>query len=588
MMAKRIRYRDVAVTTLFIICPSALLSQQSGVQLMPGSSITASEGSEIAITDGSLVNDGSFIAQGESTVIFNGNTIHEIGGAETTAFSNLTVNNTAGLRITGEAVTVSRILACDGLLETNGKITLLSGVKGTALIDGARTGTITGDVTVQRYLPTGFGYMYFSSPFSSAEVSEFGDEAIESIYRYDENRLVGGIPASGWVNYNNPANLLVPGTGYAVNLGPDAGPLTVDIKGAVTNGDITVPVFNNNHPYTHGFNLVGNPYPSPVDWNLINALNSHIDNAVYYFSNSDADQYGGTYITYLNGISSDGRATKIIPSMQGFFIHVTDGAFPVEGSLVMNNSVRVNDLDHPFIKSAEAEQPKLIRLSASFTTSPETPDYTVVYFDEQATPEFDGQFDALKLLNTDTNVPSIFSVTPAASRLSINGMPPPGGKTLLVPLGIVTQVDGTIRFSVCAIDPSLAAMKISLVDSVAGAKREVALNSEYSVDLKAGDYSGRFWLKFNQVTTSVVRQTGENQEVLEATANGGILRLKIGSVEETAGSLRIYDLTGRMLHEETVRETGYYEYPGLRSNGIYIVTYRTGRVTASRKVALVN
>lgn len=586
-MAKRLLYRDMAAAILLLSCPPSLLSQQYGMHLMPGSSVTVSDGTEITITDGSLVNDGSFVTHGESTIIFNGNTIHEIGGAETTSFSNLTVNNTAGISITGEAVTVSRILACDGLLEANGKITLLSGVEGTALIDGARIGTISGDVTMQRYLPYGFGYMYFSSPFTTAKVSDLADEAIESIHRYDENRLVGGIPASGWANHNSPGNLLMPASGYAVNLGPDAGPLTVDITGNVTNGDIMVPVFNNNHPYTHGFNLVGNPYPSPVDWNLIDKLNSNIDNAVYYFDNSDADQYGGTYITYLNGISSNGRATNIIPSMQGFFIHVTEGAFPVEGSLVMNNSVRVNDLAHPFIKSAGAEQPKLLRLSASFSASPVVSDYTVVYFDEQATPEYDGQLDALKLMNTDASVPSLFSVTPGASRLSINGMPPPGRKSLLVPLGIVTQIDGKIRFRVCAIDPSLAAMKISLIDSVAGVKREVALNSEYEVDLKAGDCSGRFFLKFAGMTTYAGRQAEENPGVLEATADGGILRLKIGSVEGPAGSLRIFDLTGRMLHEQAVMETGYYEYPGLRSNGICIVSYRTGSVNVSKKVALV-
>lgn len=579
----------MAVTILLLSGSTLLLPQQYGIQLMPGSSLTVSDGSGIEITDGSLVNDGTFIAQGVSTITFNGNTIQEIGGAEATAFSNLTVNNTTGLSITGGAVSVGRILLCNGLLETNGKMTLRSWGDGTALIDGAGTGTISGNVTMQRYLPTGFGYIYLSSPFTSATVSELADEAIESIYRYDENSLAGGVPASGWSNYYNPGNLLVPAAGYAVNLGPDTGPLTVDITGEVTNGDITVPVFNNDQPYTVGFNLVGNPYPSPVDWDMIDALNTNIDNAVYYFSNSDIDQYGGTYVTYINGVSSDGMATNIIPSMQGFFIHVTDGVFPVEGSLVMNNSVRVNNLDHPFIKSAEADQTKLLRLSASFSTSPETPDYTVVYFDEQATPEFDGQFDALKLLNTDTNVPSIFSVTPAASRLSINGMPPPGGKTLLVPLGIVTRADGNIIFRVCALDPSLAAMKISLIDSVAGVRRDLALNTEYSVNLKAGDCAGRFFLKFAPgVATTVNRYAEEDPGIIEATANGGILRLKITGVEGYAGSLRIYDLTGRMLHEQAVREPGYYDYQGLRSNGIYIVTYRTGSITASKKVALVN
>ena len=84
------------------------------------------------------------------------------------------------------------------------------------------------------------------------------------------------------------------------------------------------------------------------------------------------------------------------------------------------------------------------------------------------------------------------------------------------------------------------------------------------------------------------RQTEEDPGILGVTATGGLLRLTIGCVEGAAGSLRIYDLTGRMLHEETVRETGYYDYPGLRSNGIYIITYRTGNVTASKKVAIVN
>jgi hypothetical protein len=130
-------------------------------------------------------------------------------------------------------------------------------------------------------------------------------------------------------------------------------------------------------------------------------------------------------------------------------------------------------------------------------------------------------------------------------------------------------------------------MKISLIDSVAGVRKDLALNTELPVDLKAGDYSGRFFLKFAPgVATTVNRHAEEDPGIIEATANGGILRLKITGVEGYAGSLRIYDLTGRMLHEQAVREPGYYDYPGLRSNGIYIVTYRTGSVAASRKVAL--
>jgi len=94
-------------------------------------------------------------------------------------------------------------------------------------------------------------------------------------------------------------------------------------------------------------------------------------------------------------------------------------------------------------------------------------------------------------MNTDAGVPSLFSLTPGASRLSINGMPPPGANSLIVPLGIVTLIDGNIKIKVSELDPTLASMKIQLIDSVAGTRREIALNGEYSSDLKAGDHSGR-------------------------------------------------------------------------------------------------
>ena len=123
---------------------------------------------------------------------------------------------------------------------------------------------------MQRYLSSG-GYKYFSSPFQAATVNEFADDinlaaASTTFYRYDENRLVGGLPATGWVNYKVTTNVLDPLAGYAVNCGLPAVTNTVDITGVVNNGPMSVSLYNHNQIYTNGFNLVGNPYPSPIDW----------------------------------------------------------------------------------------------------------------------------------------------------------------------------------------------------------------------------------------------------------------------------------------------------------------------------------
>src|SRR5450759_5790523 len=267
-------------------------------------------------------------------------------------FNNLTVASGSTTTITTTGQSLRGILVSNSTLNSNGNMTLLSTVTQTALIDGSGTGQVNGNVTMQRYLPSGFGYKYFSSPFQGATVSEFGDNmdllaVFPSFYNYDESKS-----SAGWVTYTNSAGVLNPLYGYAVNFGCSVTAITADVTGVVNNGNLSRTMYNNNNTYTKGFNLVGNPYPSPIDWDAASGwIKTNIDNALYYFKSSTTDQYGGTYSTYINFVSSDGLATKIIPSMQGFFIHVSDGAWPITGTLALNNSVRITDMTHSFIKS---------------------------------------------------------------------------------------------------------------------------------------------------------------------------------------------------------------------------------------------
>ncbi|MBK7488869.1 MAG: hypothetical protein IPI74_03450 [Bacteroidales bacterium] len=60
-------------------------------------------------------------------------------------------------------------------------------------------------------------------------------------------------------------------------------------------------------------------------------------------------------------------------------MHVSDGAYPVTGTLGATNSVRVNDQTHVFFKSAESEERFLIRLAAAFTDDTLSADPAVVY-----------------------------------------------------------------------------------------------------------------------------------------------------------------------------------------------------------------
>jgi hypothetical protein len=113
---------------------------------------------------------------------------------------------------------------------------------------------------------------------------------------------------------------------------------------------------------------VGNPYPSPIDWNAVGGwTKTNVDNAIYFFSNGTVSQYTGTYSSYVNGVSSNGVAGNIIAAMQGFFIHVSNGTFPVSGLLAVNNTARNLNPTTVFFDYTVPQAPSpFIRLSAGF------------------------------------------------------------------------------------------------------------------------------------------------------------------------------------------------------------------------------
>ena len=63
-------------------------------------------------------------------------------------------------------------------------------------------------------------------------------------------------------------------------------------------------------------------------------------------------------------------------------------------------------------------------------------DPAVIYFDSSATQLFDKDLDALKLMNTDTLVPNLYSMTPDTKKLSINAVPFPSNEHRIIPLGL--------------------------------------------------------------------------------------------------------------------------------------------------------
>ncbi len=556
---------------------------------LPGQGIIIPPGIYMTLYEGNLLicqnwtNHGTF-TQEDGMVWFAG-TWQQLKGSTAQLFKNVTIKEGSFTTIVAHNQSLSEVLLCNGYHNAAGKLTLLSDSNQTALIDGSGTGTVAGDLTMQRYLPSGFGYKYFSSPFQTSTVNEFSDDmdlgaAFPTFYKYDESLL-----SSGWINYTDPGGILIPLAGYAVNFGPVAGPTTADVSGTVNNEDIgPLFLYNNNTPYTLGFNLTGNPYPSPIDWDAANGwTRTNIDDAIYYFDAGTTNQYTGTYSTYINGISSNGIANNIISSLQGFFIHVTDGVYPVEATLQLSNEVRINNLSTGFHKSLHEENMPLVRLTAQFSRSEEIPDPTVIYFNNQANRTFDSKFDALKLMNTDTLVPSLYTMSKEGRRLSINCLPDPSDSILTIPVGISTLQDGLITLGAADIINISPGIYIYFNDALYLNLYDLKEGPDIFVNLAEGNHENRFSLIFSR--NEILSPIGI-KDPFTVYYSGLNIHIHV-SLNET-GEFSLYTMIGQKVISLPILETGHHTIPVTVCPGIYVATFSCSEGVFSKKIYINN
>jgi hypothetical protein len=534
---------------------------------------------------GGISNSGTFTVS-SGTILMNGTAAQTIPASAFTGnlIKNLKINNSTGVTLAGTLNLSDILLVTAGQLNAGGYLTLLSTATQTALIDGSGAGSVLGDVTMQRYLTAGFGYKYFSSPFQGATVSKFSstvdlNAAFPNFYNYIENKST-----TGFTTYTTTTNLLYPLQGYATDFGSSTAQKTVSIVGVVSNGAVSATLYNHNQTYTQGFNLVGNPYPSPIDWDASGGwTKTNIDNAIYYFDSSTTSQYTGAYSTYINGVSSDGVAVNTIASMQGFFIHVSDGSYPVTGTLAINNNARVNNLSPIFHKASlgYTTPPTLLRLSANFSDNNTSSDPLVVYFNDRATPLFDKELDAIKLMNTNELLPNLYSVGADTKKLVINALSEINTLTI-IPLGLQTDKDGTITFNLRDLQQWPSNLHLYLTDTEKGTNQDLQQNPIYTISLKKGIYENRFSLRCEPST--MPNSLANKGDVYYVYKSNGTIYMHIKLVDDQKGTLMVSNMMGQIIFRKAINGNGDYELEGrAMSNAIYVASFVTSHGVYAKK-----
>jgi fibronectin-binding autotransporter adhesin len=532
-----------------------------------GSTVTDSTGTlQIA---GSISNSGTINATNGS-ITMNGSAAQTIPAStfSTNTIANLTVNNSSGVTLGGALNISGVVLVSSGTLASGGNLTLLSTATQTALVNGSGSGSISGNVTMQRYLDTSYGYRYLSSPFTDATIGQLGsyltlqDTTFPTVYRYLENDST-----NGYIVDTAAADTMKVANGYACNFGTSFSPETIALTGVVNNGTLSYTFYNHNKTYTLGYNLIGNPYPSPIDWSISGGVTTtNIDNALYYFNNSDTNRYTGVYDSWVSGVSSDGRASSVIPSMQGFFVHVSTGSYPVTGSLTFSNTARTTGLTPVFHRETASSTRSLLRLTAGFNGDGSHADATVIYLDDSGSADFNNHFDALKLMNTDKGVPSLYSVSQDNNNLSIYALPTSLDSIELVPLGLQTLQDGQVTFNAQDMDNIPAGLHLYFYDTKLGKIQDLVTDPKYTLYLGAAKYVNRFFIMFT--TKEKINIPGYNGELNAYTDGKNIHAFLTGGT----GTLVIYDVLGQVVAKQQFSGTGYHELYLDVAAGVYLAT----------------
>jgi hypothetical protein len=378
---------------------------------------------------GTVSGSGTLTGSASSNLTINGSASNAAlsftqTSAATRSLNNLTLSRSNGATLSNALEVINTVDVTVGTLASGGNLTLISTNSNTARIAALSGGaSVSGNVNAQRFILGGVGrrkYRYLSSPVNlsgSYNLDQFIDDVTitgsgagydaltvtPSAFIYDET--MAGTQNTGFVTPATTSTPIGIGKGVAIFYRGPRGQsgeflaatvpndATFDVVGTVNSGDIspTLSYTNTGAPLDDGWNLVGNPYPSQIDWDSPNWTKTNISNVISLYNPAT-----GTYGTYNGTIGTNG-ATQYIALGQGFFVQAT-GANPV---LTFRENVKVPNTPSNMFRTNEGD-PQLVRLM--MYKDENNSDEAIVLFGEQASKNYNDNEDALKFFNSTINI----------------------------------------------------------------------------------------------------------------------------------------------------------------------------------------
>lgn len=469
--------------------------------------------SDFQLLSGKLVieNDGSLDA-GNASIEFSGNSAAE-------CYGSLSIGN---LRFTAQS---TFLLAPSGKVTVNGMLHIDEGsiFNLQSLLDNH--GSLITYGPVEGVISAGYDVLanvskLVTSPVNGAESGVFLNMYLRN---YSES-------LSDWGEYIVPTTIpMSPMQGFEV--------LSTyndhrEFSGTPLNGEQRIDITSDGD----GWNLIGNPYPSNINWNELGSGNDAGTyplgvNTIYYWDNSGS----GNYSVFCPGEEPVGinHGTPVIAPMQGFFIKTN---YP--GNLSVTNNMRTHDSGEDYIAQLSTTSLRFRIEGNSYS------DEAVIRFNPDATAQFDIAFDAYELQGTET-APGIYSTINDATKLAINTLGSISSG-LVIPIQVTTPYQGTSTLRIEGASVFQYRYPIYLEDLSTGIYVDLRADSVYYFESgNNGNPIHNFKIHFS----SPGSVDEPNSSSIKITA--GESSININDAKSRTGNIEVFTTDGKKVYSQT-------------------------------------
>lgn len=334
-----------------------------------------------------------------------------------------------------------------------------------------------------------------------------------------------------------------PNTGTpAYNAGEEPMVNNAEFEGKPNNGDLTVALSTAGN----GYNAVGNPYPSTLNFvDFIDGNINNIEGQVWFWrkrNNSDNTSYATmTKASYARNEAEGGGVANDAINPQTYEFNVAQGFIvkSLTNTLIFNNTMRGASYNNPLFRDG-GEDVISSRYWINLTSGNTAFSQFAMAYREDATLDYDNGLDGRAFTQGATSVYTFAEGTD----LSIQARPQFTDADV-VPVGFKTAVAGSHSFTIENTDGLFAeGQAIYVRDNFTGTVHNLQ-DGAYDFVTEAGIFNGRFEIIYKNETlgNNEINLTIDNLIVYKRDAN-----LNVNAGTAVIKGITIYDMRGRIIY----------------------------------------